>query len=91
VVNDNVDTNTEYVFAGNTPYNASSNKALAESSVSAAAHKDVATTISSSTISDNYVPTSQAVVNYFSNITGGLTSAMHYKGTSTSAITDGGT
>ena len=91
VTNDNVDTNTEYVFAGNTPYNASTNKALAESSVSAAAHKDVVTDLGANTSSTD-LPTAAAVATYVQNMTGGLaglTGAMHFRGTSTVAIHDG--
>lgn len=79
VVNDNVDTNTEYVFAGNTPYNASTNKALAESSVSAAAHKGVVTDIANNSASTD-LPTAAAVVSYVSHITGGLTAPMQFQG-----------
>lgn len=79
VVNDNVDTNTEYVFAGNTPYNASTNKALAESSVSAAAHKGVITDIANNSASAD-LPTTAAVVNYVSHITSGLTAPMQFQG-----------
>lgn len=91
VVNDNVDTNTEYVFAGNTPYNASTNKALAESSVSAAAHKNVITDLGANTSSAD-LPTAAAVATYVQNMTGGLsglTGAMHFRGTSTVPIEDG--
>ena len=78
VVNDNV----EYVFAGSTPYNATSNKALAESSVSAAAYKDVVSSISGNLTSTD-LPTVAAVANYVAEKTGGLAGlegAMHFKG-----------
>ena len=91
VVNDNIDTNTEYVFAGNTPYNASTNKALAESSVSAAAHKGVVTDIANNSSSED-LPTTAAVASYVQNMTGGLaglTGAMHFRGVSTVEINDG--
>lgn len=96
VVNDNIDTNTEYVFAGNTPYNASTNKALAESSVSAAAHRGIITDIANNSSSEN-LPTTAAVVSYVQSMTGGLaglSGAMHFRGIvtdSTVTITDGGT
>lgn len=82
VVNDNVDTNTEYIFKGDTPYNATSNKALAESSVSAAAYKGVVTSISGNVTSTD-LPTVAAVADYVAEKTGGLAGlegAMHFKG-----------
>ena len=85
VVNDNVDTNTEYVFK--TTYNASTNKALTESDISTAATKDVDSSIIESgnganTNSTN-LPTTAAVVSYVNNKTSGLTGltgAMHFRG-----------
>ena len=54
VVNDNVDTNTEYVFK--TAYNASTNKALTESDIAAAATKGVITDIANNTSKFYYIP-----------------------------------
>ena len=91
VVNDNVDTNTEYVFK--TAYNASTNKALTESDIAAAAVKGVVTDLGANTSSED-LPTASAVASYVQTLTGGLgglTGAMHFRGTSTTAVTDGGT
>lgn len=85
VVNDNVDTNTEYVFK--TAYNATTNKALTESDINTAATKDVDSSIVESgagaNSSSTNLPTTAAVVNYVTNKTSnlsGLTGAMHFKG-----------
>lgn len=89
VTNDNVDTNTEYVFKGNTPYNATSNKALAESSVSEAAYKGVVIDMASNTSSTD-LPTVATVVSYVNDRTAGLsglTGAMHFKGSVTAVPT----
>lgn len=89
VVNDNVDTNTEYVFK--TAYNASTNKALTEADIGNAAVKGVVTDIGANTGS-NDLPTAAAVVSYVVAQTGGLqglTGAMHFRGTATVAIADG--
>ena len=91
VVNDNVDTNTEYVFK--TAYNATTNKALTESDIGAAAPKGVVTDIGANTTSAD-LPTAAAVAAYVQVQTGGLsglTGAMHFRGVATAAITDGGT
>lgn len=96
VVNDNVDTNTEYEFM--TAYNASSNKVATASdlndlNIQDAAHKDVVTDLGANTTSAD-LPTAQAVAQYVQAQTGGLgglTGAMHFRGTATVAITDGGT
>lgn len=50
--------------------------------------KTIATTLGSD---DTTIPTSQAVQTAISNATAGLTGAMHFIGTSTTAVTDGGT
>lgn len=91
VVNDNIDTNTEYVFK--TAYNASTNKVLTESDIAAAAEKDVVTDIANNSTSAD-LPTTAAVVSYVQAMTGGLsglTGAMHFRGRATTAVTDGGT
>lgn len=96
VTNDNVDTNTEYEFM--TAYNASSNKVATASdlddlNIQDAAHKDVITDIGANSTSTD-LPTAQAVAQYVQAQTGGLgglTGAMHFRGISTTAITDGGT
>ena len=96
VTNDNVDTNTEYEFM--TAYNATSNKVATASdlddlNIQDAAHKDVITDISANSTSTD-LPTAQAVAQYVQAQTGGLgglTGAMHFRGTSTVAITDGST
>lgn len=85
VVNDNVDTNTEYEFM--TAYNASTNKVATASDLTAlniqdAAHKDVVTDISTNTTSTD-LPTAAAVASYVQTQTSGLsglTGAMHFKG-----------
>ena len=90
VVNDNVDTNTEYVFK--TAYNASTNKALTESDIAAAAVKGVIENISQNTSSSD-LPTTAAVVSYVQTMTGGLaglSGAMHFRGIAANTITDGG-
>ena len=89
VVNDNVDTNTEYVFK--TAYNASTNKALTEADIGAAGVKGVISDIGANTSSTD-LPTAAAVVSYVTAQTGGLqglTGAMHFRGTATVAIADG--
>lgn len=96
VTNDNVDTNTEYEFM--TAYNASSNKVATASDlndldIQDAAHKDIVTDIGANSTSTD-LPTAQAVAQYVQAQTGGLgglTGAMHFRGMSTTAITDGGT
>lgn len=96
VTNDNVDTNTEYEFM--TAYNASSNKVATASdlddlNIQDAAHKDVVSDIGANSTSTD-LPTAQAVAQYVQAQTGGLgglTGAMHFRGTSTVAITDGST
>lgn len=96
VTNDNVDTNTEYEFM--TAYNATSNKVATASdlddlNIQDAAHKDVITDIGANSTSTD-LPTAQAVAQYVQAQTGGLgglTGAMHFRGTSTVAITDGST
>lgn len=95
VVNDNVDTNTEYVFK--TAYNASTNKAVTESdltdlNIQDAAHKGISTSIGSTSTNDE-VPTAASVYSYVQTQTGGLaglTGAMHFRGIATVAVTDGG-
>lgn len=80
VVNDNVDTNTEYVFK--TAYNASTNRVLGEADVGDAAEKDIISTLTDTTTSTD-LPTAAAVVAYVSEKTGGLgglTGAMHFRG-----------
>lgn len=96
VTNDNVDTNTEYEFM--TAYNASNNKVATASdlddlNIQDAAHKDVVSDIGANSTSTD-LPTAQAVAQYVQAQTGGLgglTGAMHFRGTSTVAITDGST
>ena len=62
VVNDNVDTNTEYVFK--TAYNASTNRVLGEADVGTAAEKDTVNALvdADRTTTNNNVPTATAVV-----------------------------
>lgn len=84
VVNDNVDTNTEYVFK--TAYNASTNRVLGEADVGTAAEKDTVNALvdADRTTTNNNVPTATAVVQYVLDKTAGLsglTGAMHFKGT----------
>lgn len=83
-VNDNVDTNTEYVFK--TTYNASTNKVLSEADVGTAAEKDTVNSLvdADHTTTNNNIPTATAVVNYVLDKTAGLSGlsgAMHFKGT----------
>ena len=83
VVNDNVDTNTEYVFK--TAYNASTNRVLGEADVGTAAEKDTVNALvdADRTTTNNNVPTATAVVSYVLDKTAGLsglTGAMHFKG-----------
>lgn len=58
--------------------------------IGAAAAKGVDTSISAGSTSGN-LPTSAAVANYVSTATAGLTGAMHFKGVTTTALTDGTT
>lgn len=91
VANDNVDTNTEYVFK--TAYNATTNKALTENDIGAAAPKGVVDNLTNNTSSTD-LPTAAAVASYVQGLTGGLaglTGAMHFRGIATQAVTDGGT
>lgn len=91
IANDNVDTNTEYVFK--TQYNASTNRVLGEADVGAAAEKGVITDIANNSTSTD-LPTTAAVASYVQSLTGGLaglTGAMHFRGITSTAITDGGT
>ena len=83
VANDNVDTNTEYVFK--TAYNASTNRVLGEADVGDAAEKDVVTLLADgdSTTPNTDLPTASAVVTYVLTKTAGLsglTGAMHFRG-----------
>ena len=102
VVNDNVDTNTEYIFK--TAYNATTNKAATESDIStaitnlnlgAAAQKEVISDLSTNSSSTD-VPTAAAVYSYVQSQTGGLaglSGAMHFRGAVTDpnvTITNGG-
>ncbi len=80
VVNDNVDTNTEYVFK--TAYNATTNRVLGEADVGDAAEKGVVTNLTGNTSSTD-LPTAAAVAAYVQEQTGGLsglTGAMHFRG-----------
>ena len=80
VVNDNVDTNTEYVFKST--YNATTNRVLGEADVGDAAEKDVVTSLTDTT-TDTDLPTANAVVQYVQTKTAGLsglTGAMHFRG-----------
>lgn len=80
VANDNIDTNTEYVFK--TAYNANTNKALSEADVGDAAEKDVVTVLTDTTTATD-LPTANAVVQYVQAKTAGLsglTGAMHFRG-----------
>lgn len=80
VANDNVDTNTEYVFK--TAYNASTNRVLGEADVGDAAEKGVVTNLTGNTSSTD-LPTAAAVAAYVQEQTGGLsglTGAMHFRG-----------
>lgn len=80
VANDNVDTNTEYVFKST--YNATSNRVLGEADVGDAAEKGVVTNLTGNTSSTD-LPTAAAVAAYVQEQTGGLsglTGAMHFRG-----------
>ena len=80
VVNDNVDTNTEYVFKS--AYNATTNRVLGEADVGDAAEKDVVTALTDTTTATD-LPTANAVVQYVQLKTAGLsglTGAMHFRG-----------
>lgn len=94
VVNDNV--NTEYVFK--TAYDATTNKALTENDINEAATKNVDTAIIESGAGANpnsqNLPTTQAIVNYVTNKTSGitdLTGPMHFKGSVASIPPPSGT
>lgn len=88
VVNDNVDTNTEYEFM--TAYNASSNKVATAADLTAlniqqAAHQNTVSTLQDGdgTTANTNLPTATAVVSYVLDKTAGLTGltgAMHFKG-----------
>lgn len=83
VVNDNVDTNTEYVFK--TPYNAATNQVVGTADIGTAAEKDTVNSLvdADHTTTNNNIPTATAVVNYVLDKTAGLsglTGAMHFKG-----------
>lgn len=83
VVNDNVDTNTEYVFK--TPYNATTNQVVGTADIGTAAEKDTVNSLADAdhTTTNNNIPTATAVVNYVLDKTAGLsglTGAMHFKG-----------
>ena len=83
VVNDNVDTNTEYVFK--TPYNATTNQVVGTADIGTAAEKDTVNSLvdADHTTTNNNIPTATAVVNYVLDKTAGLsglTGAMHFKG-----------
>lgn len=83
VVNDNVDTNTEYVFK--TPYNAATNQVVGTADIGTAAEKDTVNSLADAdhTTTNNNIPTATAVVNYVLDKTAGLsglTGAMHFKG-----------
>lgn len=91
VTNDNVDTNTEYVFKSE--YNSTNKRVITENDIRAAAEKGVITDIGANTTSTD-LPTAAAVVSYVTAQTGGLsglTGAMHFRGVATVEITDGGT
>lgn len=80
VANDNVDTNTEYVFKST--YNATSNRVLGEADVGDAAEKGVVTNLTGNTSSTD-LPTAAAVAAYVQEQTGGLSGlsgAMHFRG-----------
>lgn len=84
VVNDNVDTNTEYVFK--TPYNATTNQVVGTADIGTAAEKDTVNSLvdADHTTTNNNIPTATAVVNYVLDKTAGLsglTGAMHFRGT----------
>ena len=88
IVNDNVDTNTEYVFK--TEYNSTTGRVITENDIKAAAEKGIITNISSNTASTD-LPTVAAVVSYVQDQTGGLaglTGAMHFRGITTTDLTD---
>lgn len=94
VVNDNVDTNTEYVFK--TAYNASTNRVLGEADVGTAAEKDTVNSLvdADHTTTNNNIPTATAVVNYVLDKTAGLSGlsgAMHFKGAATEVPPASGT
>lgn len=80
VVNDNVDTNTEYVFK--TPYNAATNQVIGTADIGTAAEKGVITNLTGNTSSTD-LPTAAAVAAYVQEQTGGLSGlsgAMHFRG-----------
>lgn len=87
IVNDNIDTNTEYVFK--TAYNATTNRALSEADIGDAAEKNLvsALTDTDQSVPNTNVPTATAVVQYVLTKTAGLSGlsgAMHFKGTTES-------
>lgn len=100
VVNDNIDNDTTYTFSeGNTngAFSVSVNGGSASSvnihGLGNSAYKGYVENISNNPTSTD-LPTAEAVVNYVNTATSGLaglTGAMHFKGTTTTAITDGGT
>lgn len=80
VTNDNIDTNTEYVFK--TAYNATTNRVLGEADVGDAAEKNVISSLTDATTATD-LPTANAVVQYVQSKTAGLsglTGAMHFRG-----------
>lgn len=80
VVNDNVDTNTEYVFKSQ--YDPTNKRVITENDIGGAAEKDVVTNLTNNTASTD-LPTAAAVASYVDFRTAGLsglTGAMHFKG-----------
>ena len=100
VVNDNIDTDTTYTFATGTTNGTISvtpaggaTQAVSVYGLQGSAYKGVITNIGQNTTSED-LPTTSAVVSYVQAQTGGLaglTGAMHFRGTATQAVTDGGT
>ena len=83
IPNDNVDTNTEYVFK--TPYNATTNQVVGTADIGTAAEKNTVSSLvdGDHTTTNNNIPTATAVVNYVLDKTAGLTGlqgAMHFRG-----------
>lgn len=87
IVNDNVDTNTEYVFKS--VYNSTTGRIITENDIGTAAEKDFITNMSSNTASTD-LPTVAAVASYVQDQTGGLnglTGAMHFRGQTSTDLT----
>ena len=100
VVNDNVDTDTTYTFGEGTTNGAftvtplgGSAQTVSVHGLGAGAYKSIITDIANNTASTD-IPTAAAVAGYVQSLTGGIagiTGAMHFRGITSTPITDGGT